>query len=269
MKGLFLIPICLLLLFSNRVEAETKAKIKTKFGTITVKLYDETPKHRDRFIKESNMGNYDGTLFYRVIENFLVQGGARASKNAAKGERIGYGKPDFTVDDEVRSQLFHKRGALCAPRQPDEENPFNQSDISQFYIVTGKVYSQGELDTLELINNIPIKKVIKKRIFTPQSVAKLKELRAAKKVKEHNELLRALKLDLETELRADPKSLFFSKEQRDKYTTVGGYPQLDGKYTVFGEVISGMEVIQKISKLRCDKNSRPFEDIKITLDIIK
>ena len=121
--------------FSFQGISQTKiVQISTNLGSMKFRLYDDTPKHRDAFIDLANEGYYDGTLFYRVIQDFLIQGGSKSSKGAPQGKRIGYGDPDKTVDDEILSYYFHKKGVLCAPRQPDEVNPFQQSDISQFFI---------------------------------------------------------------------------------------------------------------------------------------
>jgi len=130
-----------ILLWSCQIMAQNRiVQISTNLGAMKFKLNNETPKHRDAFIQLTKEGYYDQTLFYRVIQNFLIQGGSRSSRNAAPGKRIGYGDPDKTVDDEIRPQFFHKKGVLCAPRQPDEVNPFKQSDISQFFIIKGKVW---------------------------------------------------------------------------------------------------------------------------------
>ena len=139
--GLLIVFICLL-----GVSASAQShivEISTNYGDMRFRLYDDTPKHRNAFIELANEGYYDGTLFYRVIENFLIQGGSRSSRNAPPGKRIGYGDPDKTVDDEILKHYFHKKGSLCAPRQPDEVNPFKQSDISQFFIVKGKRAYRG------------------------------------------------------------------------------------------------------------------------------
>src|SRR5690606_21309105 len=136
------------LIFSLVGYSQSKmVEISTNLGKMKFRLYDDTPKHRDAFIELAKEGYYDGTLFYRVIQDFLIQGGSKSSRDAAPGKRIGYGDPDKTVDDEILSNHFHKKGALCAPRQPDESNPFKQSDISQFYIVKGRVHRMGEIDT--------------------------------------------------------------------------------------------------------------------------
>lgn len=245
------------------------AEIETNLGTMKFRLYNETPKHRDAFIELAKEGYYDGTLFYRVIQNFLIQGGSKSSRNAAPGARIGYGDPDKTVDDEIRSQYFHKKGALCAPRQPDEVNPFKQSDISQFYVVKGKVFTEGELDTMEMAVNRPILNKIEKKFFTPEIREKLRKLKAEKKVDEFRAIASEVKKNIDTEYELTPGKLVFTPEQRKAYTTIGGYPALDGKYTVFGECISGFDVIDKIAALKTDENNRPLINVKITVKIIQ
>ena len=244
-------------------------EIETNMGNMKFELYDDTPKHRDEFIKLANQGYYDGTLFYRVIQNFLVQGGSKSSRNAPPGKRIGYGDPDYTVDDEIHPNHFHQKGALCAPRQPDEVNPFKQSDISQFYIVKGQVFTSGALDTLEMAVNRPIRNKIIHEIYTPEIREKLKKLKAEEKVDEFRELAGQVKKDIESQYQLNPNTLKFTEAQRKAYTTVGGYPELDGKYTIFGHCISGFDVIDKIAALKTDKNNRPLTDVKITVSVIK
>lgn len=244
-------------------------EVKTNMGTMKFKLYDDTPKHRDAFIKLANEGYYDGTLFYRVIQNFLIQGGSKSSRNAPPGKQIGYGDPEHTVDDEILDYYFHKKGVLCAPRQPDEVNPFKQSDISQFYVVKGQVFTEGQLDTLEMTVNRPIKKKITKQIYTPEIRKKLKQLKEEKKVKEFREIADRVKKDIASRYELNPNTLEFSEAQRKAYTTVGGYPDLDGKYTVFGECISGFDVIDKIAALKVDENNRPKKNVVIEVNVIK
>lgn len=258
----FLIIASYQLFAQNRV-----VQISTNLGIMKFRLYNDTPKHRDAFIQLASEGYYDQTLFYRVIQDFLIQGGSRSSRNAAPGKRIGYGDPDKTVDDEIRPQYCHKKGALCAPRQPDEVNPFKQSDISQFYIIKGKVYTNGELDTLEIAVNRPIRNKINARYLTPEVKAKLKSLKADKKVDEFRTIADEVKKQIETEYSLSPGKLIFTEEQRKAYTTTGGYPDLDGKYTIFGECISGLDIIDKIAALKTDENHRPFTDVKITVTI--
>jgi len=243
--------------------------ISTSYGDMKFKLYDDTPKHRDAFLDLAFEGYYDGTLFYRVIQNFLIQGGSASSKNAPPGKMIGYGDPDKTVDDEIIKTHFHKKGALCAPRQPDEKNPFKQSDISQFYIVKGSVFTPGRLDSMELTINRPIRNRIVKRHMNEEVRAQLKKLKEEKKVKEFRAIATEVKENIETDFKLSPGILLFTPEQKEAYTTVGGYPELDGNYTIFGECISGFEVIDKIASLKTDKNNRPLDDVKIKVTILK
>jgi cyclophilin family peptidyl-prolyl cis-trans isomerase len=256
--------------FSLYGKAQTKIiKVSTNFGSMQFRLYDDTPKHRDGCIELAEEGYYNGTLFYRVIQEFLIQGGSKSSKDAPKGKRIGYGDPDKTVDDEIRKHYFHKKGALCAPRQPDEINPFKQSDISQFFIVKGRVHSEGELDTMEIAVNRPIRNKVVQKVMTPEIRDELKKLKEEKKVKEFRDLAAEVKDKIEAEYNLQSGTIEFSEEQRKAYTTVGGYPDLDGKYTIFGECISGFEVIDKIAALKTDKNNRPYTDVKIKVEILK
>ena len=252
----------------NGFSQSKTVQVETRLGTMKFRLYDDTPKHRDAFIQLVNEGYFDGTLFYRVMQDFLIQGGSKSSKDAPPGKRIGYGDPDKTVNDEILPNHFHKKGALCAPRQPDEINPFKQSDISQFYIVKGKVHSAGELDTMELAVNRPIRNKIVNGVMTPSVREELKQLKEAQKVEEFRELAQEIKDKIETEYSLSPGTIEFTSAQREAYTTVGGYPDLDGKYTIFGECISGFEVIDKIAALKVDANHRPREDVKITVTVL-
>lgn len=250
--------------------AQTRqVRISTNLGDMTFVLYDDTPRHRDAFLQLAREGYYDGTLFYRVLPDFLIQGGSRSSRNAAPGKRIGYGDPDHTVDDEILPHYYHKKGALCAPRQPDEKNPFKQSDISQFYIVKGKVFTEGRLDTLEMAVNNPVMKRITDRILTQDIRERLAKLREENKSEEFRNLAGPLRQQIDAEYAMAKGKLTFTDEQRKSYTGTGGYPELDGKYTIFGECIEGMEVIDRIAALKTDGNDRPFTDVKITVRIIK
>ena len=269
-----MLRIILILIFVSALflEGQSQAKevqISTNFGTMKFHLYDDTPKHRDAFIELAKEGYYNGTLFYRVIQDFLIQGGSKSSKDAPPGKRIGYGDPNKTVDDEILSHYFHKKGALCAPRQPDEINPFKQSDISQFFIVKGRIHSVGELDTMEIVVNRPIRNKVVQKVMTPVVRAKLKKLKEEKKVKEFRELAQDVKDKIETEYNLQTGTIEFSKEQRNAYTTVGGYPDLDGKYTIFGECISGFDVIDKIATQKRDNNNRPIENIKMKITLVE
>lgn len=265
----FTILLFLILLTGQLFGQSRTVRISTNLGDMTFVLYDDTPRHRDAFLQLAREGYYDGTLFYRVVQDFLIQGGSASSKNAAPGKRIGYGDPDKTVDDEILPKYFHRKGALCAPRQPDEKNPFKQSDISQFYVVKGKVFTKGRLDSLEMAVNNPIMKQISDRVLTKEIVARLTQLKEENKGNEFRELAGPLKKHIDTEYALAQGKLEFNDAQREAYTTIGGYPELDGKYTVFGECIEGLEVIDKIAVMKTDGNDRPFTDVKIFVKILK
>lgn len=264
--------------FANAQKNEALILIQTNVGNIKAKLYNDTPKHRDNFIKYAKMGKYDGTLFYRVIKNFVIQGGSSDSKNAIEGQNIGFGKP-IPMDAEILSHRFHKKGALCAPRQPDRVNFHKESDISQFYIVHGRKYTMEELIRMEKARNIPIKNKIYRKYYTEEKKAKLADLKKKIKesddikakqdmVKEFRAIANKIKKDIAFEYDSHPNVLQFSEEMKKAYTTVGGVQHLDMEYTVFGEVIEGFEVIDRIAKLKTDKNDRPIKDISIKVRVL-
>lgn len=268
MLRLLIISIFAFSIVYNTCAQSTEVEISTNLGSMKFKLYDDTPKHRNAFIQLATEGYYNETLFYRVIQNFLIQGGSKSSKDAPPGKRIGYGDPDMTVDDEILKHYFHKKGSLCAPRQPDDINPFKQSDISQFFVIKGSVYTLGALDTMELAVNRPIRKKIIAKFMTPEVRANLKQLKEEKKISEFRAIADEIKSKIETEYSLQLGTLEFTEAQRKAYTSVGGYPELDGKYTIFGECISGFEVIDKIAALKTDSNNRPYTDVKIKVTIL-
>jgi peptidyl-prolyl cis-trans isomerase B (cyclophilin B) len=219
MKKSFIILLTLLVSINCLVYSQDKRQkvlISTDYGDITIELYNETPKHRDNFIKLAESGFYDGTLFHRVIKYFMIQGGDPASKNAAPGAMLGNGGPGYTIPAEINPKFYHKKGALSAARQGDQVNPTRASSGSQFYIVQGKPISESDLKIYEQRMNVK-----------------------------------------------------FSPEQIKTYTTIGGAYHLDGAYTVFGEVIEGLDVIDKIASVQKDSNDRPVKDIKMTVKVIK
>jgi cyclophilin family peptidyl-prolyl cis-trans isomerase len=205
---------------TNHKDAQNRGvtlKMSTTEGDIVLLLYNDTPKHRDNFMKLAKNGTYDGLLFHRVIKNFMIQGGDPKSRDAKPGQPLGDGTLGYTVPAEFSANHIHKKGALCAARQGDEVNPRKESSASQFYIVQGNVWDNATLDMMEA--------------------------RFGKK---------------------------FTPEQRKVYTTVGGTPHLDGDYTVFGEVIEGMDVVDKIASAQCDRMDRPVKDIRIlSVKIVK
>ena len=248
-------------------EKEVKAVIETNLGNMIVKLYNDTPNHRDIFVRLAKAGHYDGSLFYRVIKNFVIQGGSSDSKKAIKGAAIGYGKP-IVIDAEIKPEHYHKKGALAAPRQPDRVNFFKESDISQFYIVQGRKYDPKELDIIEKQVNVPIKRAIQRKYYTPEKKAILDTLRKQKKVKEFREIAEKIKQDIAFDWNANPNKIYMPEEKRNAYINEGGIHHLDKEYTVFGEVIEGFEVIDKIAALPTDGNDRPITDVRIKVRIL-
>ena len=192
---------------------ETIAVIETDYGNIKIKLYDSTPKHKENFVKLAKEGFYDGTLFHRVIPNFMIQGGDPDSKNAAPGQRLGMGGPGYEIDPEIGA--LHFRGAVAAARKPDQVNPQKRSSGSQFYIVQAGPVPEAQLNQIE-----------------------------------------------------QQKGIRYTPEQRERYLKEGGTPFLDNDYTVFGEVIEGMDVVDKIANLPRDPNDRPQQDVRMKVRIL-
>lgn len=241
---------------------ETKLKIETTAGDIVVKLYNETPQHRDNFIKLAENGTYEGTLFHRVIKDFMIQAGDPDSKNASKGQMLGAGDVGYTVPAEfVYPKYFHKKGALSAARQGDNVNPQKASSGCQFYIVTGKVYSDSALLSMEQQMN----QMRFNNLFNTLASKHAKDIYKMRKAGDQEGLMNlqdTLIAQVEKQLAGQPE-FHFTPEQVKAYTTVGGTPHLDGEYTVFGEVLEGMDVVDKIQRVKTDRNDRPEEDVKI------
>lgn len=239
----------------------TKVELKTSLGDIVVGLYKETPKHHDNFVKLVKEGYYNGVLFHRVINDFMIQTGDGNSKTAKPGQMLGTGDPGYTVEAEfVYPKFFHKRGALAAVRTADQVNPERRSSGSQFYIVTGKVYNEQQIMQMEhQMNQMNLQS-----IFQAKAAANQKEIMRLRMARDTagTEALRQ-RLIAETEAEAAKNPVKLTEEQRAAYTTVGGTPHLDNQYTVFGEVLEGMDVVAKIEGVATDRNDRPTEDIKI------
>lgn len=215
---------------------ETKLKIETTAGDIVVKLYNETPQHRDNFIKLAENGTYEGTLFHRVIKDFMIQAGDPDSKNASKGQMLGAGDVGYTIPAEfVYPKYFHKKGALSAARQGDNVNPQKASSGCQFYIVTGKVYSDSALLNMEQQMN----QMRFNNLFNTLASKHAKDIYKMRKAGDQEGLMNlqdTLIAQVERQLAGQPE-FRFTPEQVKAYTTVGGTPHLDGEYTVFGEVL--------------------------------
>ena len=243
-----------------------RVKIQTSLGDIIVRLYDETPRHRDNFVKLAKEGYFDGTLFHRVIKDFMIQGGDPDSKGAPAGKNLGTGGPDYTIPAEfVFPQLFHKRGALSAARTGDEVNPERESSGSQFYIVWGKTYNEGQLRQLDKQLEMQALQTVFNRMVNERR-AHIMQLRRNR----DHAALQALQEELQTlataEVKAHPVAL--SVQQREIYSTVGGTPHLDGQYTIFGEVVEGLETVGKIEQAATGRGDRPVEDIAMTLTLL-
>ncbi len=243
-----------------------KVRIKTTEGDIIVRLYDETPLHRDNFIKLVKEKYYDGTIFHRVIKDFMIQGGDPNSKNATPGASYGTGGPGYTVPAEFAfPKYFHKRGALCAARLGDEANPARESSGSQFYIVWGKTYKEQELKQMER----QLEMQQEQSIFNSLAQEHKDEIMNLRRNRDRAGL-QALQDDLIEKTHAQSRKLgkpTFTPEQHDIYTTIGGTPFLDNQYTVFGEVEEGLEVVEKIQSTKTAPGDRPLTDIVITVEV--
>ncbi len=242
--------------------------IKTDLGDIKVKLYNETPLHRDNFIKLVKEGFYNETLFHRVIKNFMIQGGDPDSKGAAAGKSLGTGGPGYTIPAEIiYPQLFHKRGALAAARQADQVNPERESSGSQFYIVWGDTYNQGKLGQMEKqLSQVQEQSIFDKLVKEHKSqIMQLRKTKDQSGLYQLQEELIAL-TKAESDKMGAPK---FTPEQKEAYTNLGGTPHLDNQYTVFGEVIEGLDIVEKIQNTPTASGDRPKSDIKVEMIIIE
>jgi len=235
--------------------------ITTNIGTMKAKLYNDTPNHVRAFVARAKQGKFNGTLFTRVIPGFMIQGGSLDSRNAAPGARVGFADRSTEIMPEFRSAHFSKKGALAAPRQNDDINPKRKSDMSQFFIFEGKVYRSGELDTLELRANQKIQRKAMEKFYNPVE-NELLALKDTNKV-EFNRRIHIIREQVDSMVMATPGHLKFTPEQREAYTTVGGYHYLDGLYTIYGEVTEGLDLIDKIANQPRDAYDRPKKDIRI------
>ena len=243
---------------------ETIVLMHTTKGDIKLKLYNETPRHRDNLIQLVKNGQYEGLLFHRVIKDFMIQGGDVTSKNAPMNKSLGTGDLGYTIPAEfVYPKYFHKKGALCAARTGDEVNPEKASSASQFYIVTGKVYRESDLKQIEKQLENALKQSIFARLQAEYRPKIMELYRSGNK--EELAILRDTligKTELEAERRKDETKL--TEEQKKTYTTIGGVPFLDNQYTVYGEVVEGVETVDAIQNAKTNKQDRPTENIAIT-----
>ena len=275
MKKLFFLMVWALFMLgvscgnAGNQKKQPQVLIKTEFGEMKIILYDDTPEHTQNFLKLAGEGFYNDLLFHRVIEHFMIQGGDPTSKNAEPGKRLGGGSPDYTIKAEFMAEKhFHKRGALAAARTGGPSNPEKRSSGSQFYIVQGGVLSPGKLDTLEMTRNSQLQNDWLRQHFEAAK-DELNAFREKNDQEGFNIRVAAIRVEAETSFETSGKKFRFTDEQRKIYTTIGGYPSLDGEYTVFGEVVEGLEVLDKIAAVETDQYNRPLSDVKMKVELLK
>lgn len=258
LKRLFLINILFLLISCNAPgdNQNTTVSISTTYGTIRVKLYDDTPVHRDNFINLIKSGFYDDISFHRVIKDFMIQAGDPETKKNKAG--LSDTLTTYTLPSEFRSEHFHKRGALAAARQSDDINPEMRSSGTQFYIVQGTKLSYEELDQMEQRVNSNIKQSYFNQLLknVADSVANSGQTLSAGEIQE----IASIKM---FDYLTSTKDFSIPSDHRDVYVSEGGVPRLDGTYTVFGEVIEGIEVVDKIAETETDQTDKPVNDVRI------
>jgi peptidylprolyl isomerase/peptidyl-prolyl cis-trans isomerase B (cyclophilin B) len=243
--------------------------IQTNYGNIKVKLYNETPGHRDNFIKKAEEGFYKDLTFHRVIEEFMIQGGNPATRNASDTTFVEDEKMRDTIPAEIKyPELYHKRGALAAARWGDDVNPTWVSDASQFYIVTGKLVFDEKLDEIEKMRFEDLKKSIYSRLQSA-NMDTIKALYRDSNRTAITELRTQWAEQAEEEAEERKSETQFTAAQREYYQTKGGTPHLDGKYTVFGEVVEGMDVVDKIQKVKTNAKDRPLQSVVMNIVVLE
>ncbi len=235
-------------------------------------LYDQTPKHRDNFLKLTKEGFYNGTLFHRVIKNFMIQGGDPKSKNATPQAQLGNGGVDYTLPAEIKPHLYHKKGALSAARLGDNVNPNKESSGCQFYVVQGQKISDEQINRIKQNQHQTNLGMAYRMLLSDPENKKLLERQNELKKQNDTKGMQDFLKEVEPQLKKIAEKLpiqTFSDQQVIDYKTTGGTPHLDGGYTVFGQVIEGLEVIDKIAGVETSKTDRPLSDVKMTISIIE
>jgi cyclophilin family peptidyl-prolyl cis-trans isomerase len=254
----------------NKKQDDKLVLIVTEFGTIKIRLYPSTPLHSENFFKLSKEGYYDSLLFHRVIQAFMIQGGDPLSKNAAPGTMLGGGDIGYTIPAEFVDSLYHKKGALCAART---ENPEKASSGCQFYIVQGKTFTDAELNNFESsINGRRKQSLFSQWINLPENSELKNQFVSYQQGGKNDSLNLLVSQKIEPALNAElaKKGPFkYSDEARNAYKTIGGTPHLDHNYTVFGEVVEGLEVIDKIVAMQTDGNNRPLQDVRMQVSVVE
>ncbi len=265
----FVLIVSIILFMSSctmRDKTHTYVSIKTDLGEIIVKLYNDTPGHRDNFIKLVNSGFYEDLLFHRVIKDFMIQGGDPDSRQAGSEQSLGTGGPGYTIPAEFTPSHFHKKGALAAARQGDNVNPRKESSGSQFYIVTGTIFTDGQLASME--QQLTRRK--EEMVFQSLLSKRRKEIMQYR-LERNQTALSELQDNLIKETKEIMKkdgAVRFSPDQKQAYTTIGGSPHLDGDYTVFGEVVEGFDVLDRIQSVPTRNGDRPEHDIKMSMKVL-
>ena len=260
-----LITLCLLFMTGCAQKKDYVVTISTKYGNMIAVLYDETPKHKENFIKLAKEHYFDSILFHRVIEGFMIQGGDPESRKALPGQRLGNGGPGYTVPAEFDPKYFHEKGALSAARLGDQQNPSKASSGSQFYIVQGTPLTEDELKIDQMKLNQAMQQYFQNPANKP-AYDSIVIVYQSNDVKAYQNMLMKLKprVEKETGIKVERE---ISPEKLKAYTTVGGAGNLDGEYTVFGKVIQGIEVIDKIAAQPKDPADRPLEDVRMTITV--
>lgn len=269
MRTLLIVLTCFVVFVSCGKQNDNMVEISTPYGTMRAVLYDDTPIHKKNFLRLVEAGEYDSLLFHRVIRGFMIQGGDPNSRHADRNTKLGVSEIGEPIPSEiVYPKYFHKRGALVAARKPDSVNPEKMSSGSQFYIVQGAVYDSVALDNVELeFNNVMRRDIFYEvQPYYQDSLIYYQEQGMAIELSELQ-----LRIMAKVQELAEQKGLFkFTPEVREVYQTVGGTPQLDGKYTVFGEVVDGFEVLDSIAETMTERPSdRPIEDIWMTIKVVE
>ncbi|MFO7868396.1 MAG: peptidylprolyl isomerase [Bacteroidales bacterium] len=264
----FIVACILFLMTSYKVDRKMNViEIETDYGVIDIKLYDKTPLHKKNIESLIEKNFYDSLLFHRVIQGFMIQGGDPDSKTADSTALLGSGGPGYTIQAEIEPEYIHKKGAVAAARLGDQQNPGKESSGSQFYIVQGKKYTDEELTMIE---NQRIQKMTHQLIVTYINQPENKDIKEKvvlyQKENEHTQLQTVIK-HIKSQLQSEIENLqqyTYTKEQREVYKEIGGAPFLDFEYTVFGEVIDGLDVVDSIANVKT-QNSRPERDIRMII----